>query len=260
MNLNIFRRVKVFYMRRTTIFKQLILNVVIPAVMALLVLGLFNYLQTKKNLTESINTKNKIISQEIIHIMEFQDVALEIIEQDLIPVMESYSHELVNKYLKNTNNIGYIDLDKIRDELGMNKELEDIYIIDQTGMIVNTTFESDLGLNLFSFGEEHKQLIQSIFNDGKYVNERFTIESSTKRLKKYTYQPTLDGKYIVELGIYSSRADEIINFIKSTINVLSKNQPSISEADLFINQDNPISLNKDIQLSDEERAFMIERF
>ncbi|MGE0089466.1 MAG: SpoIIE family protein phosphatase [Bacteroidales bacterium] len=247
-------------MRRTTIFKQLILNVVIPAVLALLVLGLFNYLQTKKNLTESINTKNKIISQEIIHIMEFQDVALEIIEQDLIPVMESYSHELVNKYLKNTDNIGYVDLDKIRDELGMNKELEDIYIIDQTGMIVNTTFESDLGLNLFSFGEEHKQLIQSIFKDGKYVNERFTIESSTKRLKKYTYQPTLDGKYIVELGIYSSRADEIINFIKSTINVLSKNQPSIAEADLFINQDNPISLNKDIQLTDEEKAFMIERF
>jgi len=247
-------------MRRTTIFKQLILNVVIPAVMALLVLGFFNYTQTKINIKESINTKNKIISEEIIHIMEFQDVALEIIEQDLIPVMESYSNELVHKYLKNTENIGFIDLDKIRDEIGMNKDLEDIYIIDQTGMIVNTTFESDLGLNLFSFGEEHKQLIQNIFKEGKYVNERFTIESSTKRLKKYTYQPTIDGKYIVELGIYSSRADEIINFIKKTINVLSNNQPSIAEADLFINQDNPISLNKDIQLTEQERAFMIERF
>jgi len=260
MKFNIFRRVKLFYMRRTTIFKQLILNVVIPAVMALLVLGFFNYTQTKKNLKESIYTKNKIISEEIIHIMEFQDVALEIIEQDLIPVMESYSSELVHKYLKNTKNIDFIDLNKIRDEIGMNKDLEDIYIIDQSGMIVNTTFESDLGINLFSFGEEHKKLIQNIFKEGKYVNERFTIESNTKRLKKYTYQPTLDGKYIVELGIYSSRADEIINFIKNTINVLSKNQPSIAEADLFINQDNPISLNKDIQLTDDERAFIIERF
>jgi hypothetical protein len=59
MNLNIFRRIKIFYMRRTTIFKQLIFKCVIPAVLALLVLGLFNYLQTKKNLKESINTKNK---------------------------------------------------------------------------------------------------------------------------------------------------------------------------------------------------------
>jgi len=136
-------------MRRTTIFKQLILNVVIPAVLALLVLGVFNYRQTKNNLVDSINTKNKIISQEIIHIMEFQDVALNIIEESLAPVMESYSNALVHKYFKNTDNIEYSDLMKIRQELGMDEELEDIYIINQDGIIVNTTFESDLGLNCF---------------------------------------------------------------------------------------------------------------
>jgi len=247
-------------MRRTTIFKQLILNVVIPAVLALLVLGVFNYRQTKNNLVDSINTKNKIISQEIIHIMEFQDVALNIIEESLAPVMESYSNALVHKYFKNTDNIEYSDLMKIRQELGMDEELEDIYIINQDGIIVNTTFESDLGLNMFSFGEEHKQLIEKIFREGKYINERFTVESSTKRLKKYTYQPTIDGKYIIELGIYSRKADEIINFIKRTINMISTEQPSIVSVDLFINKDNPISLSKDISLSQEESSLLRDRF
>jgi len=254
------KRIKKYYMRRTTIFKQLILNVVIPAVSALLILGVFNYNQTKSNIIDSINTKNKIISQEIIHIMEFQDVALEVIEQSLNPVMQSYSSQLVNDYFKKTDNIDFADLNKIRKELGMDMDMEDIYIINKEGIVVNTTFERDLGLNLFSFGEDHKEMLLNIFEEGKFVNERFTVESSTKRLKKYTYQTTLDGEYIIELGIYSRRADDIINFIKTTVNKLSKDQPSIVDVDLFISKDYPISLNKDIQLSDEEIAFMKERF
>ena len=195
--LKFIRKIKILYMRKTTIFKQLILNVVIPAVSALLILGVFNYNQTKKNLIESTNTKNKMISQEIVHIMEFQDVTLEIVERNLNPVMKSYSDELINNYFKDTKNIEFADLNKIRKELGMDSELEDIYIINQEGMIVNSTFEKDLGLNLFSFGEDHKQMILNIFNEGKFVNERFTVEDRTKRLKKYTYHPTKDGKYII---------------------------------------------------------------
>jgi len=260
MLLKLIRKIKLYYMRKTTIFKQLILNIVIPAVSALLILGAFNYSQTKSILIESIDTKNKIISEEIIHIMELQDVALEIVEQYLNPVMESYSSELIHNYFKNTNNIEFADLHKISEELGMDPEMEDIYIINKEGIIVNSTFESDLGLNLFSFGEDHKQMILKIFKEGKYVNERFTVESSTKRLKKYTYHPTIDGEYIIELGIYSRPADELINSIKKTVNKLEQNQPSIAGVDLFISKDNPISLNKNIELSEEEIAFMKERF
>ena len=252
------RKVKIYYMRKTTIFKQLILNVVIPAVLALLILGVFNYTQTKRNIVNSINTKNKIISQEIIHIMELQDVALEIMEQSINPVMEAYSNELINNYFKDTKNIDFADLNKIRKELGM--DLEDIYIINKEGLIVNTTFEKDLGINLFSFGEDHKQMLLNIFNERKYVNERFTVEKSTKRLKKYTYQTTLDGEYIVELGIYSRSADDIINSIKNILNKLSQDQKSIVDVDLFISKDNPISLSKNIELSEDEAIFMKERF
>ena len=253
-------RIKQYYMRRTTIFKQLILNVVIPAVSALLVLGVFNYNQTKTNFVNSINEKNKLMSQEIIHIIEFQDVALDVVEQSLNPVMESYSSLLVNKYFKDTKDIKVADLNQIRKELGMNAEFEDIYVINREGIIVNTTFEKDLGLNLFSFGQEHRELLENIFHEKKFVNEKFTVESSTKRLKKYTYQPTLDGEYIIELGIYSDEADKIITFVKETINKLASEQASIVDVDLFISKDNPISLNKDITLSKEEVLIMKERF
>jgi len=247
-------------MRKTTIFKQLILNVVIPAVLALLILGFFNYTQTKKNLINSINTKNKIISSEILHIIEFQDVALNVLEENLNKKMEDYSEQLVKKYFKSTKNIEYADLEKIRLELGMDTLREDIYIINKEGYVVNTTFKNDLGLNFFSFGEDHKQMLLGIFEKGEFVNERFAVEFNTKRLKKYTYQPTTDGNYIIEIGIYSKRADEIIDFIKSTINKLSIDQPSILGVDLFISKDNPFSLNKEAAISKEEKEILVERF
>jgi serine phosphatase RsbU (regulator of sigma subunit) len=224
-------------------------------VSALLILGAFNYMQTKSILIESGDTKNRIISEEVIDIMEIQDVALEIIEQYLNPIMESYSNELVHNYFKNTDNIEHADLDKIRKELGMDPEMEDIYIINKEGIIVNSTFEADLELNLFLFGEEHKHMLLEIFEGEKFVYEKFTVESSTKRLKKYTYHTTLDGKYIVELGIYSRSADELINSINTTVNELSDVDVAI-----FINKDNPISLTKDIELASDEVEFMKERF
>ncbi len=247
-------------MRKTTIFKQLILNVVIPAVAALLILGAFNYNQTKSNLIDSIDNKNRIIAEEIIHITEFMELSLEIVEQELNPVMEDYSNRLVHEYFKNTNNIEFADLDKIRDELGMDANMEDIYIINQNGIVVNTTYKADTNLNMFDFGKDHEEMIKSIFKEGKYVNERFTVESTTRRLKKYTYHPTIDGQYIIELGIYSHRTDEIINFFKQIIGKLSQNQPSIVDVDLFISGDHPISLTENKELSESEIEFMKDRF
>ena len=87
--------------------------------------------------------------------------------------------------------------------------------------MVNTTFKKDLQLHFFSFGESHKNYLLNILHGHEFVSERFAIESTTKRLKKYSYQPTRDGKYIVEIGTYSKRADEIIEFIKNHLNNIS---------------------------------------
>jgi phosphoserine phosphatase RsbU/P len=235
-------------MKRTTIFKQLIFNVVFPAFVALILLGILNYIQTRSNIIESNRNKNLLINDEIKNIHELQDLALDILEDELDPKMHNFSKILVNEYFRNTKGIDEADLNSIRLKIGMDPGFEDIYIISRMGIVVNTTFVKDRNLNLFSFGEDHKKLLEGVFNGGVFLNERFTIESSTKRLKKYSYQPTLDGKYLIELGIYSPKADTIIQTIKNRINDLGKKQESIKSVDIFIGKDNPFSLNKDAQI------------
>lgn len=234
----------------TTIFRQLIFNVVLPAIVALLLLGFLNYQNTKNILIKSNEDRNQIISDEITHVFEMQDMALEILENELNKRMESISNRLVNEFFRNTRNIETADLDQLRRELIMNPDFEDIYVINQEGIVVNTTFEADIGLNIFDFGVEYKNFILSIFENGVYLSERFTMESSTRRLKKFTYHPTLDQKYIIELGLYSSKADEIIQLIRDRLNDMAERQLAIQSVDLFMGRDFIFSFNSDAQLEE----------
>ncbi|MCK4749174.1 MAG: hypothetical protein KAT15_19110, partial [Bacteroidales bacterium] len=204
-------------MKQTTIFKQLIFNVVSPAIIAMLLLGILNYTNTKNILVKSSADKNLIISDEIIHILEMQDMALEILEAELNKRMENISNTLVNEIFRNTDKIETADLNKIRKELRMNPDFEDIYIINHRGIVVNTTFVKDKGLNLFDLGIEHKNLLLGIMGKGEYVSERFAMGANTSIMKKYTYHATNDQRYVVELGIGSAQADEIIQKIKDRL-------------------------------------------
>ncbi len=236
--------------KQTTIFRQLIFNVVLPAIIALLLLGILNYTNTKNILINASEEKNLIISDEITHILELQDMALEILESELNKRMETISNKLVNEIFKNTDNIESADLEQIRRELRMNSDFEDIYIINHKGIVVNTTFLADRGLNLFELGIDHKNMLLGIMGRGEYFSERFAMGANTSVLKKYTYHATRDQRYVVELGVGSAQADEIVQKIKDRLNGLASQGSAILSVDLFIGSDNPFSLNADVILDE----------
>jgi serine phosphatase RsbU (regulator of sigma subunit) len=229
-------------------------------VFALLILGFFNVRSTRVMLKEHRETRNFLISDELVQVLRFQDITLQLVENNLNPVLEEISNEIVLKHLVKTRNIEEVDLKDLRKSFNLDPSLYDFYIIDTNGVIVNTTFDKDLGLNLFNFGEKHRIHIKNVFNGGEFVSERFTIEDNTRRLKKFTYQPTLNNDYIFELGVYSTDADNIINIIKSMLDESSKKHSTILSAELFMNEDNPFSLTKTDVLDEAEKEFIKERF
>jgi len=231
--------------KRTTIFKQLILNIVIPAILALLALGAINVKQTLDILKDTSENNSKIISQEIRQMHEMQDMAMRLLEEQIDPVLRENSLKLRDEVFRETGGIEYANLERIRDSLGMDASNEDIYVINRRGIVVNTTFKADLGLSLYDFGSEHRELLESVWEKDAFLSEKFTVENSTRRLKKFTYIPTLDGEFLIELGIYSERADSIINFVKARMNNMSSSKSNIISVHLFIGKEHPISLNGD---------------
>jgi sigma-B regulation protein RsbU (phosphoserine phosphatase) len=230
--------------RTTTIFKQLIFNVIIPTLLALLVFAIINFQRTRSILTTRTDEKNQLLSNEVTKILKFQDIAFKLIEEELDSRLKSLSNTLVDKYFANTDNIANLDLRAIANKIGMDPNNEDIYVIRRDGVVINTTFKQDFGVNLYSYGEKFQNYLLDIFRSKDFVNDLFAIEGSTKRPKKYTYQPTKDRKYIIELGIYSSKADEIISTIEETKKELKNESKGIIDVELFLMADHPFSMNK----------------
>lgn len=234
--------------KQTTIFSQLILNVILPTLIALMVMAFINFTNTKALIQKSNNEKNRIISNEITDVLELQELAVSIIEKSMSDRMESVSRRLVNNYFRSTRNIRDVDLTRISKEAGLNSEIEDLYIIDTLGVVVNTTFEPDLGFNLFGIGEEHKNHLLHVFDSGVFVNTRFAIEEATKKPRKYTYQATNDKNYIVEIGAYSADADEVLNNIEGIKSDIISDNIGIVDLEIFFMADTIFSLNQKASL------------
>ena len=232
--------------RATTIFKQLIFNIVIPTLMALLVLAAFNFYRTRSILTTQTEEKNKLLSNEITKILRFQDVAFKLIDEEVDNRLKNFSNLLVKEYFKNTDNLEKLNLREIANKMGMDSINEDIYIIRRDGLVINTTFKQDFGSNLFDYGEKFESFLRDIFINRDFVTDLFAIESKTKRPKKYTYQPTADRKYIIELGAYSRKADDIINFMEETKSEIKTESKGIIDVELFLMADQPFSMNQDV--------------
>lgn len=101
-----------------------------------------------------------------------------------------------------------------------------------------------MGFNLFDIGTEHKNHLLHVFDTGGFVNTRFAIEESTKKPRKYTYQSTLDKQFIVEIGAYSSDADEVLQNIERIKTDITSDNTGIVDLEIFFMADTIFSLSQ----------------
>ncbi|HUX94543.1 MAG TPA: SpoIIE family protein phosphatase [Bacteroidales bacterium] len=247
-------------LRKTTIFRQFIFNIAIPTVVALLVIAGINFTRTRTILGTGTDEKNKLLANEVTKILKFQDIATNIVDDQFNNRFRELSSLLVNKYFSNTDGIEKVDLLKIANDIGMDPQTEDIYIISSEGIIINTTFKQDLGFNLFSLGENMKKTLQDIQKSGEFVSELFAIEQATKRPKKFSYQATRDKKYIIELGAYSKQVDDIVQAIEDTKAELKSETEGIIDVELFLMADEPFSMNKNVLRIENHDDMLLQVF
>ncbi len=242
--------------RKTTIFRQLIFNIAIPTLLALLVFSAINFQRTRSILSSGTAEKNKLLANEVTKILKFQDIATNLIDIQLNNRLKEFNTLLVNKYFANTTDLDKVDLFAIACEIGMDTINEAIYIISSDGIIINTTFRQDLGFDLYSLGENMKKYLQNMQKTGEFIGERFAIEDATKRPKKYTYQATRDRKYIIELGAYSKQVDDIVQAIEVTKSELKSETQGIIDVELFLMADFAFSMNKNVMKVDQDSILL----
>ncbi|MCH2234062.1 MAG: SpoIIE family protein phosphatase [Crocinitomicaceae bacterium] len=218
--------------KRTTIFRQLIISVLIPVTLLISALSLYNFYDKKKQLEASRIEAINQLQTEIGEFLEFYDITILELEQEMSADARKFSTTLVYDIFGDTKEILSTNLDSIRTVLEM-PEGYDIYVIDTNGVIVNTTYSPDLGLDFFARGEYFINHFNEVWRRQEFMEDRISIEGSTRLPKKYTYQSTLDTNYVVELGIYNQPSIKLVEHMVNRLNSMPNRYENIDSVTLY---------------------------
>jgi two-component sensor histidine kinase len=216
------------YFQKLSIKTQLLVFI-IPVI--LLIATLNSYLDYTTSIAQLINRENEKkenIKSGVKQYVDNYDLSLKLIEISLEQRLKSIYNQLIGLNV----DFSKVNLDSLRDKYNLNKKKEDLYVIDTTGKVINTTFDIDLGLNFYDFGESYKEFLKNVWKNKELNIERVANEDATDTPKKYAYQ-AINDNLILEVGIQSSVLDSLISDLDLKLDALADRYENISSIDLF---------------------------
>ena len=226
---------------KRSILRQLLVNILVPVLLIFSIVFYLTYQYNLDKVESDIQQQKKNIVEETRNLIEYYDFSMRTHEQSLIERMEHISTEIQLVLAK--QNARSVDLNALRSSLEMDSKREDIYLINRELKIVNTTFAPDLGLDFKKLNQTFIPFFNEIFQSKKFKEDRFGLEIKTGKIKKYSYQTSLDGKYIIELGFYSKSADEFKQLLLSKIRSLDKRFEAINHVELYLGVKNVVDVH-----------------
>lgn len=169
--------------------------------------------------------------------------------------MMAESLQLFNaEYETQKGNVTAIDLDAIKARYHNNL---DLYIIDENGVIIRTTFPSALGIDFKTVPDFFKTLTELRQRHDPEISH-VTTDLVTGELRKWGYIPTADHRYVLEVGISPGSLSQFITQLNYTDmeKTVQDNNPFI--ADITVYDKNHIMLGSGQTETDPARIAMID--
>lgn len=220
--------------KRKSIYKLLFVKVTLTVLLLNIILTIITIQDTIRIQIQSEYDLRIKIRNEIIGISDFQTSALKTFEKSF---SDNQKNALKDLTTKSDIDLRTENLNKQMKSLGLDSIFHDLYIIENN-IVVNTTYMPDWDLDFSAFGEDKINHLNRILESKAFFAERFQFESSTKRLKSYSYQATKNGEFLIEIGSYSEVADKIMEmFINRLKQITAENENIVSVNYWFGNND-----------------------
>ena len=169
---------------------------------ALAMLSIADYRKASAALKNNFDFMTAQTAENVIGAYDLVEVGYQILSLSMENKMLSAFEPFKEAYYKANGVVDKIDLATLKKELG---EEFDLYIINENGVIIHTTFEKDFGLDFSKVAPEFNEQLQKIRIESRYQGDRIAGETVTGNVRKYAYWGTPDKKYILEIGIKSSQ-------------------------------------------------------
>ena len=111
------------------------------------ILSASTYLDAKNNFQVQSHNLEDQTEQNVEEAFRLMGVATTILDNNLNGAMEAGLIDVQHEYLRSGGDVSQMDLDRIKARLG---EGYDIYVIDEAGVIVRTTYAPELGQDFTS--------------------------------------------------------------------------------------------------------------
>ncbi|MFN5458823.1 MAG: SpoIIE family protein phosphatase [Bacteroidota bacterium] len=217
--------------KSTTIFKQLLLNIILPLILTIMAFSYISYYYNRQKLEESYANERKLIVDQVKTLITFYDYSMHLHEDEFNHRMNKVAL-LWRDYFKSHDPISSdLYLSSIR--LGMDTTKEFVYLIDRKGEIRNTTFRKDLHLNFYKIDSNFRNFFEKRFRDTAFLADRFGFEMNTGKIKKYGYITTIDTNYIIELGFASQKANELKQMLENKVSEIASKFSEIKKIQLL---------------------------
>ncbi|EGQ22276.1 hypothetical protein HMPREF9372_2968 [Sporosarcina newyorkensis 2681] len=161
-----------------------------------LVIVVADYQKLKKNVQANLETKIQKAEDEIITSLSTIDKVYNILDVDRAANMEAYSLKLLDLYEENSD-FSTWDLEAMEKESGM-----DIFIINSSNEVIESSYIEDIGLNFNECCKNFSTLLTERRKLGVFSHDALDIQQKTGEFKKFSYMPTPDGKFLIELAYY----------------------------------------------------------
>lgn len=117
-------------------------------------------------------------------------------------------------------------------QLAQTYNVTEIYLIDANGVVFNTTFNPDMGLDLFSLDENFAAFLKSLYGANRFKHQRIALSLNNGIVNKYSYYSPANTEVILETSsniqeiIYQKYSEQFHHFLFSELfeSLIDQNQ------------------------------------
>lgn len=154
----------------------------------------FDYLRLKEQIVNDYKVEVEHASISATDAIFTIEKLNNILDPRIAKKMKEKSNYLIKKYEKNENFSDW-DFSKLAKEIDM-----DIYILDEENVIRYSNVDEEVGLDFAACCPTLNKMLHKRRQSGKIYIDETDVNQLNNAIKKFSYQATPDGKYLIELG------------------------------------------------------------
>lgn len=193
-----------------------------------LIIAIFEYNKLKSRVLIEHADKVELAEATIVNSLHTIDEVYDFTDKSTAERMKKHSEEMINMYNEDPDFANW-DFASLSEKYGM-----EIYIINSENVITHSSFKRDIGLDFVKCCGSLAKLIDERRKNNVFAHDGMEIQQVSGQIKKFSYMPTPDQQYIIELG-FSLEEDEIFkrfNFLE-TIETLESNYSEINSINVY---------------------------